>query len=184
MCDLLETLTSVFSQHMFVVVVFLVSNSTLFCCEAPEMFCGLWNFIWLSISVVGGDNDWIFNFPHRPTLRRIKSMLELFLLKSWGRERNRLSSEKLEKPQLLHFTSLTETKCDLLPPSAGEGPSQAPHTAPWTLLPLKVKRHINERRLWMILIGPFHHKLLFSDYSRHSNDLWIPWIIIIMLSSV
>ena len=36
--------------------------ATPFYCEAPEMFCGLRNSIWLSISVEGGEDDWMLVF--------------------------------------------------------------------------------------------------------------------------
>ena len=34
----------------------------LFYFDAPEMFCGLRDFTWLSISMEGGDDDWNFTF--------------------------------------------------------------------------------------------------------------------------
>ena len=39
---------------------FVGKAATLFYCEAPEMFFGLWNFTWLSIGIGGWvGNDWI-----------------------------------------------------------------------------------------------------------------------------
>ena len=38
------------------------NTTTLFYCEAPEMFCALPNFTWRSISMKGSDDDWTFNF--------------------------------------------------------------------------------------------------------------------------
>ena len=40
--------------------VVLDNAATLFYCDAPEMFCGLQNFTWLSIFMGEGDDDWIF----------------------------------------------------------------------------------------------------------------------------
>lgn len=40
----------------------LADDATVFCCEAPEMFCGLWNFPWLSIYLHGGRKWWLNDF--------------------------------------------------------------------------------------------------------------------------
>ena len=41
---------------LYVVFCFFFSYS----CEAPEVFCGLWNFTWLSISILGRKKEWLF----------------------------------------------------------------------------------------------------------------------------
>ena len=54
---------------------------TLFCCEAPEMFCWIWNLTWFPTAWRWADHDWILPFRWTNPLMTHSTVYTLFYFK-------------------------------------------------------------------------------------------------------